>query len=179
MSASGACFPALHPSPARGRTRRLPADRHGIAALEFALVVPVILAMFGGFTQIGLGVWARGALADAVSQGAYYAFVTYATKGTVQPSAITSVVQTASTLSGVSATATQPASYCTSTAGGAVTLTAPPAATGTPPVSTCPDGTTPGTYTTIGASYATVSFLPAFTGIGSSTLQETVTVRLQ
>ncbi len=176
MSASSARFPALHLCPTRGRTRRLPGARRGIAALEFALVVPVILAMFGGCAQIGLGVWARGALANAVSQGAYYAYVTGAT---VQPSAITSVVQTASTLSGVSATATQPTSYCASTSGGTVSLTTAPAATGTPPVSTCPDGTTAGTYTTVGASYTTVSILPAFTGLGATTIKESVTVRLQ
>ncbi len=156
--------------------RTLRAARRGIAALEFALVVPVILAMFGGAAEVGLGVWARGALADAVSQGAYYA---YSIGKNVQPTAITSVVQTASTLSGVSATATQPASYCTSTSGSTVSLTTAPAATGTPPVRTCPDGTTAGTYTTIGASYTTVSILPAFTGLGASTIKESVTVRLQ
>jgi len=152
--------------------RPLRADRRGIAALEFALVVPVILAMFGGFAQIGLEVWARGALADAVSQGAYYASITYAAAQPVQTTAIQSVVQTSSTLSGVSAKATPATYYCAT--GSPATWTQVASAT-----STCSDGTTPGTYTIITASYAMTSILPAFTGLGAATINESVTVRLQ
>jgi Flp pilus assembly protein TadG len=165
-------------SPACGQAARraLRADRRGIAAVEFALVVPVILTMFGGAATVGLGVWARGALADAVAQGAYYAAIT---GPSVTPSAVQSVVRTASTLSGITATVSQPASECASASGSTVRLTTAPAPTGTPAVSTCPDGTTAGVYTTITASYMPVSILPAFTGLGAATITESATVRLR
>ncbi len=156
--------------------RALPAELRALAALEFALVMPIILLMFGAAAEIGLGVWARGALADAVSQGAYEAFVTYAATGTIQPSSIQSLVQTASVLAGVSATVTSPGRYCAASSGATVTLSARPPP---PAKSVCPDGTTPGSYTTISASDTVASFLPAFTGLGAMQLQDSVTVRLQ
>ena len=140
----------------------------GVAAVEFALVVPLVLLLFGGATDLGLAVWTRGILAGAVSQGAYYAFLS---GPTVSPSAISTMVQNVTTLSGVSASATTPATYCAS--GSPATLTATPAS------DTCADGTKPGTYTTITASYTMTPMLPAFTGLSASRMQESVTVRLQ
>lgn len=142
--------------------------RRGVAAVEFALVVPLVLMLFGGATDIGLAVWTRGILSNAVSAGAYYAFLT---GPSVAPSAITTLVENASPLSGVSASATEPDTYCAS--GSPATLTA------TPQSDTCSDGTKPGTYTMISASYAMIPMLPAFTGLGPTQLQESVTVRLQ
>ncbi|MDE2580281.1 MAG: pilus assembly protein [Rhodospirillales bacterium] len=156
-------------SPRPGGSRRaLRAERRAVAAVEFALILPVLLLLFGGGADLGFTVWARGALAGAVSQGAYYAFL----KGpSVQPSAVQTMVQSATSLSGVTATAAAPGTYCA--AGDPVALTA------TPSTTKCADGTYPGTYMTISATYAMAPMLPAFTGLGTSRLKETVTVRLQ
>lgn len=160
------------PRPIATRRRRLrrclQGGRRGIAAVEFALVAPLLLLLFGGIAELGLTVWARSTLTDAVSQGAYYAFLT---GPSVQTSAITTLVQNASGLSGISAGATTPATYCAS--GSPATLTAATSS------GTCSDGTTPGTYTTITATYSMTPILPAFTGLGTSQLKESVTVRLQ
>ncbi len=150
------------------RGTRLRLGRRGVAAVEFALVVPLVLMLFGGATDIGLAVWTRGILANAVSAGAYYAFLT---GPSVAPSAITTLVENASPLSGVSASATEPDTYCASGSPATLTLT--------PQSGTCSDGTKPGTYTMISASYSMIPMLPAFTGLGTTKLHEAVTVRLQ
>jgi Flp pilus assembly protein TadG len=143
-------------------------SRRGVAAVEFGLVAPVLLMVFGGAADLGLGVWARSTLTEAVSQGAYYAFLT---GSHVQPSAVQSMVQSATGVSGITASVSTPATYCAS--GNPMTLTA------TASTATCADGTTPGTYITISATYTMTSILPAFTGLGNSQLQESATVRLQ
>ncbi|MGH7041448.1 MAG: TadE/TadG family type IV pilus assembly protein [Acetobacteraceae bacterium] len=159
---------AARPRRARMAVRALPGARRGVAALEFALVAPLLLLMFGGAAELGLAVWARGILANAVSQGAYYASLT---GPSVSVRTIKILVENTSSLSGVTSNPTPPTAYCAS--GSPVALTAPPAG------NVCPDGTTPGIYTTISASYAMPSILPAFTGLAAPTLQESVTVRLQ
>ena len=150
------------------RRSRLWGSRRGVAAVEFGLVAPVLLAVFGGAADLGLGVWARSTLTEAVSQGAYYAFLT---GSHVQASAVQSLVQSVTGVSGITASVSTPATYCAS--GNPMTLTA------TASTATCADGTTPGTYITISATYTMTSIIPAFTGLGNSQLQEATTVRLQ
>ena len=143
-------------------------NRRAVAALEFALVAPVLLMLFGGMADLGIAMWVRGTLTEAVSQGAYYAFLT---GPSVTASNIQSLVTKASGITGVTATVSAPATYCA--AGTPATLTAAPSN------STCADGSTPGTYTTISANYTVPAVLPVLTSLGSVKLQEDATVRLQ
>ena len=74
--------------------------QRGTAALEFALVAPLLLLLIGGVANYGWAMWSAGALSNAVSQGAYYSFL----NGTkVSAASIESFVQSASGLSGVTA----------------------------------------------------------------------------
>ena len=57
------------------RRRGLRGDRCGNAVIELALVFPVLLSVFGGLTDFGLNMWARGKLSGAVAHGAQYAYL--------------------------------------------------------------------------------------------------------
>jgi hypothetical protein len=81
------------------------------------------------------------------------------------------MVQNATSLSGVTAIITGPALYCTS--GSPAALSADP--TG----AICADGTSPGTYLTVTASYTYIPLLPAVSTMINTKLSQTATVRLQ
>lgn len=115
--------------------------RRGIAAVEFALVTPVLLVLLVAGADIGFRIWARGALVDAVAQGAMYAFLT---GPTVTASAVSSFVEQAAGIPGVSASASGPSSGCA--VPGSTTLAAANSS------GACADGTKPGIFLTITAS---------------------------
>ena len=145
---------------ARYRTKR------GTAAVEFALVAPLLLLLLGGLIQFGWAVWCDSALNGAVSQASYYAFMA---GPNVSTAAIVTMAEQASALGGITATASAPACYCASG-----TPAAPsPAASCT---TNCADGSKPGVYTTIAADYTVPRFLPLF---AAPQLSETATVRIK
>jgi Flp pilus assembly protein TadG len=148
--------------------KRLAAGRRGSAAIEFAIACPVMLTMFGGLVDFGLAYWDKGMLANAVAQGAYYA---YLTGPSVSGATIQTMVQKASKLSGVSATVTGPACYCIS--GSPLALAAASCN------STCGDTTTAGSFVQISATYTYSSILPLYSKLNNPTLTETTTVRLK
>ena len=150
----------------KGRASRRLRQR-GTAALEFAMVAPLLLLLIGGVADYGWAMWCSGGLSNAVSQGAYYAFLT---GSTVSTTAIENLVKSASGLSGVSVTANTPAWECVASTN-PTTLT--PATSSTTP---CADGTLPGLYTSIVATYQSPTFLPMFAG---PTVQQSAEVRLQ
>ena len=78
----------------RGRSR-------GIAAVEFAITCPLLLIMVGGVSDLGIAVWSRSCLANAVAQGVEYALVHTQGGGTVTRNQIIAVVQGMSSLSGI------------------------------------------------------------------------------
>ncbi|MDR3531359.1 MAG: TadE/TadG family type IV pilus assembly protein [Rhodopila sp.] len=145
-------------------------DDRAVAALEFAITAPILALVLAGASDYGWAMWSRSCLANAVAQGAYYAFLT----GTsVTAPNVQAIIQKASSLSGVPApTVSAPACYCPNgspaTLGPTVTC-----------ASTCADGSRPGTYLTITATYTLTSFLPTISGLGNRTVTDTVTVRLQ
>ncbi len=157
--------PAAAPKRRVGTDRRL--RERGTAALEFALVAPLLLLLIGGVSTYGWAMWSAGALSNAVSQGAYYAFL----KGNaVSISALESYVQNASGLPGVTANAATPVWEC-------VTGTNPTTlAQATSSTTACSDGTMPGLYTSITATYQAVSFMPVF---AAPTITQSAEVRLQ
>jgi Flp pilus assembly protein TadG len=153
-----------------------------IAAVEFALVTPVVLLCFAAASDYGLRAWSRSCLANAVAQGAYYAF---RTGTTVTAANVVTLVRNASSLRAASmaATATDPTScYCPS---GIATVNGNtvPASLGTAVANcatNCTDGTPPGYYMTVTGTYTLTGFLNigALTTTGNQ-ISETVTVRLR
>ncbi len=145
----------------------LPAARAGTAAVEFAIVLPVLLLLLGGLVDYGLLIWSKARLAASVAQGAQYAFVT---GYKVTQAAITSVVQGSSGLTGVAVTINGPACYCLS--GAPATLT--------PQVCTtaCADGASQNSYVLLSASYTYTPLLPQFAMLLNMQVSEAVTVRL-
>jgi Flp pilus assembly protein TadG len=142
--------------------------RHGTAAIEFAIACPVMLLFFGGLVDFGLALWAKSTLANAVAQGAYYAYVT----GTsVTSTNVQTLVQNSSGLSNVTATITGPACYCIT--GTPLALAAATCNT------TCADTTTSGYYVKIKANYTYQSILPVYSHLNNPTLVESAIVRLK
>ena len=54
-------------------TRLMPANRRGVAAMEFALIAPIIIAMLLGAFDLGLWVWLVMQLEAALIAAAHYA----------------------------------------------------------------------------------------------------------
>jgi Flp pilus assembly protein TadG len=152
---------------------RLLAARKGVAALELAIVAPVFLAMLGALADFGLANRAEARLATGIDSSAIFAFgVGQQTIGSPQAFPLAGVIATAQAaimLPGATVTATAPATYCLSgTAGLAANA----------PGTLCPDGSAPGTYTTITATYVYEPLMPTYSMMASSTLRASASVRL-
>ena len=143
-------------------------DRRATAALEFAIVGPVLVALLGGAADLGLSTVSRNQLATAVADGAQFAFKAGAT---ITAATVQNMVQASGGLTGVTAVVTGPALYCVG--GSPATLTAATAG------QTCSDGTAPGTYLTITASYTYQQIMPLSSTFLNTNLQQSATVRLQ
>jgi Flp pilus assembly protein TadG len=151
--------------------------RRAIAAMEFGLALPFLVLVLAGAADFGFAQWRRSALTNAVSQGAFYAFLT---GPTVTAAKIQTMVDNAASITGVSASANAPACYC-------ITATATPATlTSATCNSACSDGTTAVKYVAITGSYTLSSFFPATSPYNhlnnagtADTVSDTVTVRLQ
>jgi Flp pilus assembly protein TadG len=147
--------------------------RRAVAAVEFALAVPVLAWAFAGATDFTFAQWRRSALSSAVAQGAYY---TFRTGPTVSTTTVQSLVQNAAAFSGVSVnTIAAPACYCPA---GTPAVLGSTVACG----STCTDNSTAGQYLTITATYTLSSFFPGhslYNLIGGAAISDSVTVRLQ
>ena len=162
----------------RSNHRRLPRARRGarsgVAAVEFALVAPVLLILAGALTDFGLADQAEGRLAAAVASGADYAFVqAQANGGSVSTGAVAGAVTAALGLAGATATASPPGAYCLSRAGASTSLVP-----GSPGIA-CADGTFPGTYMIVSASYAYRPLMPLYSMLAPVSLSASGAVRLQ
>jgi Flp pilus assembly protein TadG len=156
-------------------------DRRGLAAIEFALVAPVLLALLGGTIDFGLVMSGKSQLANGIAQGVDYALLQ---GSSVTAASVKAMVQNGSSRSGltpsVTVTITGPACYCVS--GQPASLVTPSAAlspsytcTGT-----CPSpAAAPGAFLTITASYVYQPLMPFYSQISNTTVSEKATVRLQ
>ena len=155
-------------------------DRRGLAALEFALVAPMLLLILGGIADFGLIMVGRSRLANGVAQAAQLALLSGAG---VSATSITTNVQNGASRAGlteaVTVTVTGPACYC---------VTGTPASLGTKSTlsanytctATCPASATgPGTFVTIAAKYTFQPLMPLSALLSSLTIGQTTTVRLQ
>jgi Flp pilus assembly protein TadG len=149
-------------------------DRRAVAALEFAIVAPVVAAFLAAAADYGLAMWSRSCLTNAVAQGAYYAFLT----GTsVTPATVQTMVANVSSLGALGVTVTATASdptlcYCP---------TGTPASLG-PALANCTvqcSGLTAGNYMTISASAPLKTFMPLMSLLSGKQISDTAVVRLK
>ncbi len=147
-------------------------DRRGVAALEFALVAPVLLTAVAGLADFTLVLADRMQIASAVGGGTEYAFnqgqVLAGTQQSVLSTDVQSKVASGTGLAGVTVTVTGPGTYCVSS-GALVTGTVGTA---------CPNGNPPGTYMIITATYQYHPMLPFYSMMATTTLTESASVRL-
>ena len=114
-------------------------SRDGVAALEFALAVPVLVLLMAGAISFGVAYRMRMEVGNAARAGAAYA----SAHGFSQPG-IKTAAQGATALSNVSVTATEVTSSCADPATGAII------SAGGAQTCTC-SGSAPGTYVTVTA----------------------------
>jgi Flp pilus assembly protein TadG len=152
------------------KLQRLSSDRRAVAAVEFAIVAPLLLMIVGGLADFGVMLWRREELAGGVAQGAQYAFTT----GTsVAASDVQTIVQKTSALgTAASVSMSGPTCYCTS------------GSPATKSVQTCgqvcsSSNTAPGSYVTITASYTYQPIMPFFDNLTNTVVRETAFVRVQ
>lgn len=121
----------------RASVRRWLADRRGVAAVEFGLMIPIFSLMVVSVTDIGLGVFRKMQVENAAQAGAQYAIA----RGFNQDG-ISSAVTAASNSAAVSASPA-PVQFCGC-----------PTTTGISTVScgsSCPGGSAAGTYAKVSA----------------------------
>ena len=146
-------------------------DGRGLAGIEFAMVIPVLLLLLGGVADFGLAFWNKGLLASSVAQGAQYAFLTGTT---VTATAIQGIIRHRLSLPATAVTVAGPECRCVP----AVSAT-PATAVKQNCVLPCANGRLPGLYVVISARYAYIPILPLYSGLLSPVLVETATVRLK
>lgn len=156
-------------------------DCNGVAALELALIAPILLTIAGGLADFGLAFGDRTQLAHAVANGAAYAFATQETSGSigsVSASSVQAAVQASTALSSVAVAVAGPEPGCVQTNRTASpptsTLNVVSAAYGTP----CPNGNPVGTYMVITATYTYRPLMPFYSTLASQTITASATVRL-
>jgi len=140
----------------------------GVAAVEFALVVPMALVLLGGVIDTGLLLWAKNRLAGAVSAASHYSILAGTAVSTTN---VSGVLTGSSGLSGVTATVTGPTCECPS----GTPATFASATCG----NTCANGDLAASFLTISAKYTYTPLMPAYSQIVTTVLTETALVRLQ
>jgi Flp pilus assembly protein TadG len=144
----------------------LAALRHksGNAAIEFALIAPVLASVLVAMTDLGIALYESMEVNNAAQAGAQYAI----TKGW-NSTAIQNAVTSASSLSGISASPA-PAQSCGCASGTSVTAATCGA--------TCAGGATAGTYVTVSAQaqYATLFSYPGLANPMTLSAQSTVRI---
>lgn len=140
-------------APARTRVPRRRAAalwraRDGVAAVEFALIVPLLILLLGGAVSLGDALRVRIAVGNAARAGAAWAQL-----NGFDANGIAAAAQAATALTGVAVTATVSAASCTSPAS---LLLAPAGA-----AALCPaTGAPPGTYAGVAASVSYTYVIP-------------------
>lgn len=144
-------------------------DARGASAVEFALVLPVLLGMMIPTADLGFGFYAQMRVQNAAQAGAEYAIVHGWNNG-ANVASIEGAVTSATSLASVTASPA-PTQACGCASGTSIT-----------PIdctSVCPNGATPGSYVTVSAQSAYSPLIP-YPIIGNSiTLTAQSTARVQ
>jgi Flp pilus assembly protein TadG len=123
---------------------RVAGDQSGAAAVELALLAPVLTLMMVSVIDIGLGVYRKMQVEDAAQVGAQYAM-----RNGFDANAISNAVTSATNFSSIAASPA-PVKFCGCATGFSISTVSCG--------STCPGGAVAGTYTTVSAQ-ATYSSL--------------------
>jgi Flp pilus assembly protein TadG len=130
----------------RSATAKVLTEEQGFAAVEFAMVAPLLILMLIGMIDLGVGLYRRMQVETASHAGAQYAAF-----GAFDATMVATAVTTATSYSKIAAS---PAPYtfcgCPSSAG-VVTATCG---------GTCPEGSTPGTYAKVSAQASYTTLIP-------------------
>lgn len=146
-------------------------DGRGNAAVEFAIVLPVLVALLGCLADFGLALWYKAVLAGSVAQGGHYAFLARAGFSTATIGTIQAVVGRRLSLPSADVAVSDPVCGCVSGTPAAFSEKACDTA--------CPNGTTAGAYVTITARHTYAPIMPLYSKLAGSTLVEATTVRLR
>jgi Flp pilus assembly protein TadG len=161
--------PAHRPSRARSIFRRVLAraasDTSGVAAIEFGIVVPILVLMVVAVVDIGMGFYRKMQVEDAAQAGAQWAV-----KNGFDANAITSAVTSATSAPSISVSPT-PVQFCGCATGSTISTTT----CGT----TCSGGVQAGTYTTVSAQMTYNTILPYGVFPSTYNFSSQSTVRLQ
>jgi Flp pilus assembly protein TadG len=153
----------------REKLQRMLRDIRGTSAVEFALVLPILVGMLVPTADLGLGFYAQMRVQNAAQAGAQYAIVHGWNNG-ASVAAIENAVTSATALASIQASPV-PTQACGCASG---TSIAPIDCS-----STCPSGATPGSYVTVKAQAPYTPLIP-YPLIGNSiTLTAQSTVRVQ
>lgn len=153
------------PAAGLGSLLRFLREAEGVAAIEFAVIVPVLIVLMVCTVEFGLAFHHRMQVHNAAQAGAQYAMV----RG-FNASAITSAVLNATSYAEISATPA-PTQFCGCATEAGVTETA----CGTP----CPGGTTPGSYVRVSAHAVHRTLVPYPLVPETFTFSSQSTVRIQ
>lgn len=140
-------------------------DRRGVAAIEFAIMVPTLIMMTVCTVDLGMGIYTNMQVQDAAQAGAQYAIV-----HGFDANSISTVVSNATGQSGISASPA-PVQYCgCATAAGVTNVTCGAA---------CPAGAVSGTYVQVSTQATYTTILPYPMIANSFTLTAQSAVRVQ
>ena len=145
--------------------RTLRGDAAGVAAIEFAIMVPALILMTVGIVDLGMGIYRNMQVQNAAQAGAQYAMMHPFDAGQ-----IASVVSSATGLQGISASPA-PVQYC----GCATSAGVSDVACG----STCPAGAIYGNYVQVSTQGTYTTLLPYPMIASSFTLTAQSNVRVQ
>ena len=144
-----------------------PLSRGGTAAVEFALLAPVLLTLLTGIVELGMAGYQAMQVQAAVAAGVVYA----AKNGVASLTAIANAVTSATGTAGITATPAPATFYGCAGSGVIVSQAA------TTPV--CADGYTPGTYLTINAAVPHQIIMPYLSLGLPASFTATTTMRVQ
>lgn len=140
-------------------------DCRGVAAIEFAIVGPMLVVMMVCTVDLGIGIFRKMQVQNAAQAGAMYA----ALHG-FSSSSITTAVTSATNLSGISASPA-PTSFCGCASGSSISSVGCS--------STCSGGSSPGTYVMVSAQavYTPIISYPLLPESFTFTSQSTVRIQ--
>lgn len=152
--------------------------RRGTAAVEFALILPFLLAVVGGLVDFGFVFFDQCKLAAAVTAGSQYAFSQGQLNQTAQAADVRSKTLNALALAGTTVIVGGPTLYCVTRNTTSIPPTTAFNSQAITAGQTCVSGNLPGTYVTITATFIYAPIMPFYSDVASTTLQEIAYVRL-
>lgn len=156
-------------------------SKKGVAALEFALIMPVILLILGGIGDFGLLLLGKGKLNNAVVMAAQFAQLQGpSVSGASIAAIVTNGAQYVGLASKPTVKVTGPACYCVGGQPANLSPSAVPLSSSYACGGSCPNSTElPAVFVMIDASFAYQPILPFYSQITSRNVFENVTLRLQ